>query len=412
VTRTLLAAFRRAEEAAEAVSAIIAAGVIPAALEFFDRTVAAQLEAFSPGGYPLDAEATLLVDVDGTPEEVARDLPVVEAELRRHAGVVQRADDDAARAAMWRGRLLAGHALAASGYDYYISDVTVPRERIPDMQRAVYAIAERVGLTIGIVGHAGDGNIHPNILYHRDDPSQVAAMKTAAEEIVVASLKLGGTLTGEHGVGSEKRDHMRLHFSPAEIAAMRAVKETFDPHGILNPGILLPDPASDEPELPLLLAAIRRAVSGRLEGRSERWGDEAAGGPATDAQTRSLEQVDANPEKGIALDIPNLTVRVAAQVQIGELQQALAARGFRCAVTGDVERNGDRSVGVVIGDSACRLAVRDSLLGVRVVLPEGQPARFGGSAVKDVAGYDLKRLYIGSGKAFGSIREATFRVQP
>ena len=219
VTRTLLAIFDRAEDAAEAVSATIAAGIIPAAMEFFDREATRFFEAYAPSGYPTDAEALLLIDVDGTAGEVARDLAELAALLRRRAREIRRADDDATRAALWRGRLLGAQALVASGRGYFICDTTVPRERIPAMQRAVRDIAARRALQIVTLGHAGDGNIHPVILYDRDDPAQVAAMHAADDDVTAAALALGGTLTGEHGVGSEKTRQMRQRFSPAELAA-------------------------------------------------------------------------------------------------------------------------------------------------------------------------------------------------
>ena len=179
-------------------------------------------------------------------------MAAVEPLLRRGARAVHRADDDAARAALWKPRIAGALALVASGRGFFICDTTVPRERIPAMQRAVVEIGRRSGLQLLTLGHAGDGNIHPIILYDNTDPAQVAAMEEADDAVVAAALALGGTITGEHGIGSEKRRQMRQRFSPTELAAMRAVKVAFDPHGLLNPGVLLPDPTRRRARAPPL----------------------------------------------------------------------------------------------------------------------------------------------------------------
>ena len=408
VTRSLLASFDKVEEATEAVSAIIAAGVVPAALEFFDRTAATGMERFAPSGYALDAEATLLIDVEGESDAVAADLASIEALLRRTASEVRRADDEAARAALWRGRLLAGQAIAASGLGYLIGDTTVPRERIPAMQREVYRIAARHGVYISTTGHAGDGNVHPTILYNKDDSDAVAAMHRASEDLIAAALSLGGTITGEHGVGSEKRGFMARRFTLAELAAMRAVKTAFDPPGILNPGVLLPDPLPGEPHLPLFAAAARAAVTAARDGQ-----DPAAVAAAPGPSPRP--HADAPPSAAIAIDRENLTVTASADVMLADLRAALAAQRLRCALTANPDGTGlARTLGGVVSSAmgAERAAVRDCILAVGATLPEGDAARFGSSAVKDVAGYDLKRLYIDGGAHFGHVAEVTLKVAP
>jgi len=392
VTRTLLAVFDRAEDAAQAVSAIIAAGVAPAALEFFDRAAVALFESHQPTGYPTDAEALILVDMDGSANEVAHELPLVEAELRRHAREVRRADTPEARAALWRGRLHAGQAKADSDCDYFIGDTTVPRHQIPAMLHAIRAVADRWDLPILTLGHAGDGNLHPTIGYDRANPAQVTAMQGAARDLVDAALGLGGALTGEHGVGSEKRDMMRQRFSAAEIAAMRAVKAAFDPHALLNPGVLLPDPQPDEPALPRLDAALQAAVHG---GNS----------------TLPPGDLAITPGEGrIELDAANLSVTVDAAVTPQDVRRALQGANLHCPALDDLAPNSPITAAISLG--ANRLALRNTLLGVEATLNDGHAVRFGGSAIKDVAGYDLKRLYLGGEGAFGPLRQATLRLWP
>src|SRR5215208_1322897 len=240
VTRTLLAVFDRTEDAVEAVSETIAAGLVPAAMEYWERAVTEIIEAYEPTGYPTDAAGLLLVDLDGDPEKVADDLRRVEAILGRTAREVFPAEDDATRAVLWRGRRNAAPALNSGGRRVYFGDITVPRECLPGIERAVREIAARHGLTIVNVGHIGDGNFHPTAIYPADDPVAYKTALAADDEIAEAALAVGGTITGEHGVGSAKRRQMSMRFVPAEIAAMRAVKRVFDPAGLLNPGIMLP----------------------------------------------------------------------------------------------------------------------------------------------------------------------------
>jgi glycolate oxidase len=392
VTRTLLAVFDDADAAAQAVSAIIAAGVVPAALEYCDNTAIVLFERYERTGYPADAAAVLLIDIDGDPDEVAHDLAATEAILRRGAREVRRADDAATSAALWRGRRQGAQALLASGMGYFICDTTVPRERIPEMQRRVAAIAARHGLLIPTLGHAGDGNIHPIVLYDRADPNGQAAMVVAEREVAAAALDLGGTITGEHGVGSEKLGDMADYFGRAELAAMRAVKAAFDPDGLLNPGVLLPPPVPGEPELPQFAAAVRNALDARRDG-----------GSLTVAAELPETPVDAG--EAFELDAANLTATVATAMPLDALHAMLAAQGYRVALPG-----GDLTVGELVGGRSDRGEVRAALLAVTAALADGPVATFGSKAIKDVAGYDLKRLFIGSGMVFGVLSGVTLRL--
>ncbi len=395
VTRSLMAAFDRVEDAAEGVSAVIASGVVPAALEFFDRVATQSFEAFAPSGYPTDAAAILLVDVDGDATSVKHDLAAVERLLTPRARLVRRADDDEARAALWRGRLQAGAAIAASGQAFIIGDTTVPRQHIPAMQRAIYDVADRYKLHISTTGHAGDGNVHPTIIFDRDDPRQAQAAAMASDALIRAALDLGGTITGEHGVGSEKAPHMAHRFSPAELAAQRAVKSTFDPLGRLNPGVLLPVPALDEPSVPLFAQAVRAALAARHGHRGI-------------ALTRSRPLTSG--DDAVVLDRDNLTAEIGARTTLDDLTHVLRTAGYASSL--DHLNDRDRFMGeiVALAEGADRVAVRSCLLGLQAVLPDGLPVHFGSAAIKDVAGYDLKRLYIDGRGAFGPLSALTIRV--
>ena len=395
VTRTLLAVFDRTEDAVEAVSATIAAGLVPSAMEYWERAVTEIIEAYEPTGYPTDAAALVLVDLDGDAEQVADELHRVEAILGRTAREVFPAEDDATRAVLWRGRRNAAPALNSGGRRVYFGDITVPRECLPAIERAIREIAARHGLTIVNVGHIGDGNFHPTAIYAADDPVAYKTALAADDEIAEVALALGGTITGEHGIGSAKRRQMSMRFSPAEIAAMRAVKRVFDPGGILNPGIMLPDLSPAEPALPSFGGTVQASLDAASTGLA--W--EIRRGPPALPPVPSSEV----PK----LDAPNSTVTASVGTSLRLLDRALSERGFRSPFPA-----ADQSIGEAIGDQRHREAVHRSLLAVGATLHDGVEVRFGSNAVKDVAGYDLKRLFAGSAGAFGSVREVVLRVQP
>jgi glycolate oxidase len=400
VTRSLMGSFRTAHDAASTISAIIRTGTVPAAVEWLDRIGIAGLQRFTDTGYPTDVDAIVLIDIDGTHDQVERDTEVVEQVLRRNAVEVRRADDDDARATLWYGRLHAPDAIVRSGKGFFIGDVTVPRQHIPEMQEAIQAAAARHSdalLFIAVTGHAGDGDLHPTTFFDRDNPNAPAALEAANNEIIDAALGMGGTLTGEHGVGTEKRQFMTKRFSPVEIAAQRAIKKVFDPAMLLNPGIMLPDTSADEPNVESFEAAVRAAMA------PDQTTTAAAGSPAAPSDNTAGTRIDVNPA--------NLSLVVGAAVTLAELSRHLTEHGVTCNA---IPTSGtERTVGELISNASGseRDAVRHSLLGLDVVLTDGQvPARFGGENMKDVAGYDTKRLFIGGRNAFGTISTAIFKI--
>jgi len=400
-TRTLLASFDQPEKAATLVSSILATGILPATIEYLDQQAIRLFESYAPTGYPFDA-AVLIIDVDGSPEEVEHDIAAIEHIVRVTAREVRRADDEATRLALWRGRLQAGQALAASGKRYYICDTTVPRSRIPDMQHIVQQVANRHNLSMLMIGHAGDGNVHPVILYDGTDTLTVRKIHLAASEIIAATLEIGGTITGEHGVGSEKIPFMRQRLSAAEISAMRVVKRAFDPSGILNPGILFPEPTSDEPSLPRMTAAMQSVIAARRSNRNIESLSEPRPSPWEEEESSD----------GIELDAENLTVCVQANVPIRNLRNKLAGAGYHSPALQDIHCDDHMtSVREMLSEQRYRKAVRDTLLEVDVTLVDNIPARFGSNVVKDVAGYDMKRLFVGSGSIFGVIEKARFQIR-
>lgn len=241
--RTLLAIFDRMDDATGAVVEITGAGVIPAALEMMDRLTIQAVEAGAHVGYPTDAEAVLLVELEGLREYCARGVALVQSICaRRGAREVRVARDDAERQRLWKGRKEAFGAMGTLAPHYYVQDGVVPRSRLPEIMREVAQISARFGLRIANVFHAGDGNLHPNILFDMRAPGELDRVIEAGEAILRACVAAGGSITGEHGIGLEKKASIGLLFSDRDLEAMAKVRRAFDPDGRFNPAKLFPTP--------------------------------------------------------------------------------------------------------------------------------------------------------------------------
>ena len=244
VVRTMLLDYDDVEAGASTVSDIIAAGIVPAAMEMMDRLCLRAVEAYINAGLPVDAAAALLVEVVGQRAGVDADTAAIVAIAeRRGVGTVRIAADDAERMLLWKGRKSAFGAIARIKPNYYLHDTVVPRHQLPGVLAEVYAIAGRFGLDVLNVFHAGDGNLHPLLLFDEREPGVMDRVLAAGDAIVAASVAAGGVLSGEHGIGLEKRDLMPLMFSDVDLAAQAALRRAFDPEERSNPGKVLPSPA-------------------------------------------------------------------------------------------------------------------------------------------------------------------------
>ncbi|HET6794201.1 MAG TPA: FAD-linked oxidase C-terminal domain-containing protein [Acidimicrobiales bacterium] len=239
--RTLLAAFPSPDQAAATVSAVIAAGVVPAAMEMMDRRITVAVEEFVHAGFPTDAAAVLLAEVDGLPSGVDEGIDTITSLARGHGALsVRVAATPAERDVLWKGRKSAFGAVARLAPDYYLHDAVVPRTRLVEVLDAVYRVADEAGVTVMNVFHAGDGNLHPLFLFDRRQPGALERVHEAAAEVLRLCLAAGGVLSGEHGIGLEKRDYMPLLFGPDDLAAQAALRSAFDPEGLFNPLKVLP----------------------------------------------------------------------------------------------------------------------------------------------------------------------------
>jgi glycolate oxidase subunit GlcD len=246
--RTLLAIFDELNDAGSAVTEIMAEGLLPAALEIIDGPTIRAVEAsVFAAGFPIDAEAALVIEFDGIDAGLASDVERAVIQCRTAgAREIRIADSDEERLALWKGRKKAFGAMGQIANDLMVQDGTVPRSKLTEVLERISEIGARHDLLIANVFHAGDGNLHPNLLFDRNDPEELARVDLASTEIMAVCVDAGGTITGEHGVGVDKRRYMSLVHSPDDLDAMRHIKAVFDPLGRMNPGKVLPDPPVSE----------------------------------------------------------------------------------------------------------------------------------------------------------------------
>ncbi len=241
--KTVLVIFDDLETAGRAVSAIVATGIIPAALEMMDKIIIQAVEAKMKAGYPLDAEVVLIIELDGLKDDLERVAgEIMDICWAVGAHEVKAARTQAERDQLWAGRRGAFGAVGSVRPNYLVCDGTVPRTELPQVLRRVADIGRKYGLAIANVFHAGDGNLHPLILFDARHEGEEEKVRQAGAEILAACAEAGGTISGEHGIGLEKISALDLIFSPQDIEAMRRVKEVFDPQNLCNPGKILPEP--------------------------------------------------------------------------------------------------------------------------------------------------------------------------
>jgi glycolate oxidase subunit GlcD len=411
-TRTILAGFVSIDAAVACVSAIIAAGVVPRCLEAMDRPTVESVEAGRPLGYPKDP-AILLIELDGPPAECAREALLVGSLcVESGATTVRAALDPLERERLWEGRRGAYAALARLAPNVLVEDGVVPRDKLPDIVRRIQEISAKHQVKAYLLFHAGDGNIHPNIAYDERDASETARVKAAGHEMLQACVELGGSLSGEHGIGLDKRDAMAWLFTDETLKLFHRVKGAVDPLNLANPDKLFPLPGS-KPGLgfirppagalseyaKLLVDKVRTAPPGsvfRVRGASTRWKDATAEG-AVELLTAGLGRI-------VDLDKRNFTLTVETGVSMHALHRELESQGVFLRLP--------KAGGTVGGLLATRpwSGLREDILGMRVLLSNGDVVELGGKVVKNVAGYDLARLLLGSWGTYGVILEVTMKL--
>jgi glycolate oxidase len=241
--RTLLATFDRLVDSGHAITKILSSGILPAAMELMDNACIRAVENFQPCGLPLDVEALIIIEVDGHPKAVEEEIYHCEAVCRQMgATTVKIAKDERERQEIWKARKMVSPAITQMGPTKISEDATVPRSKIPEMMERLKQIREKYQLNIVVFGHAGDGNLHPNIITDKRNIEEMKRVEEAVSEIFKAAIELGGTLSGEHGIGTLKAPYMEMELGEIGLSMMKKIKEAWDPNNILNPGKIFPKP--------------------------------------------------------------------------------------------------------------------------------------------------------------------------
>ncbi len=427
---TQLVVYDDVDDAARSVADIIAAGIVPATLEMMDSPIIRAVEDSIACGYPRDAAAVLIIEVEGPVEGLEKQAGRIREictangcrEVRDAAGAEE-------RGRLWEGRRGAFGAVARLAPNYLVNDCTVPRTLLPNALAQVAEIVKRHGFEHGNVFHAGDGNLHPLILFDSRDPDQLKRVHAAGWEIMQACVALGGTISGEHGIGLEKMEAMRMVFSDADIDAQRSLQQAFDPARVLNPGKMFPDTsrpfASKEQAAWACADDALSAIEKRLaeEVKNAFAADRAllplGGGslsgagnlpkrPTTLLRTAALDGM-------VALDPANQYFTAGAGMTLAAVQEALSPHNqwlpLRPAF-GVLRRTigGITATGALGPERIAYGAPRELLLGLRFVDGRGRLINAGGKVVKNVAGYDMTRLIAGSAGSLGLITRVTMKT--
>jgi len=427
---TQLVVYNAVDDAARSVAGIIAAGIVPATLEMMDSPIIRAVEDSYVCGYPRDAAAVLIIEVEGPAEgldkQAGRIREICTANRCREVRDAASAEE---RGRLWEGRRGAFGAVARLAPNYLVNDCTVPRTLLPKALAQVAEIVKRHGFEHGNVFHAGDGNLHPLILFDSRDPDQLKRVHEAGWEIMQACVALGGTISGEHGIGLEKMEAMRMVFSDADIDAQRSLQEAFDPASVLNPGKMFPDttrPFAFKDQAAWAqaddsLSAIEKRMAEDVkqafaEGRALQplGGGSLAGAgnlptrPTTPLRTDVLDGM-------IELDAPNQYFTAGAGMTLAAIQAALAPHNqwlpLRPAF-GLLRRTvgGITATGALGPERVAYGAPRELLLGLRFIDGRGRLINAGGRVVKNVAGYDMTRLIAGSEGTLGLITRVTMKT--
>lgn len=439
--RTLLAIFDSVDAAGRAVTRILERGVLPTALEMIDKLCVEAVEAVIKAGYPKDAEAVLLIEVDGLAAGLEAEISEIKAACQGLAIELREARDDHQRALLWRGRKEAVGALGKLARNYYIQDGVIPRSTLPEVLKHIAEVAQRFELKIGNVFHAGDGNLHPVILFDRRQEGALARVIAAGTAILERCVELGGSLTGEHGVGLEKRHAVGLLFSDKDVALMHELRAIFDPKGLMNPSKIVPrpgacleggrlaralEPAPAPPGAPALKIPKWRTVTPSDHERRAleqfHQAREAGGG----LQVLGRESFcDAHPERVawryqgqdiVRLSPEDMMLTVHAGMSLTDLDQALEPHGLRLP-TPELTPGG--SLGGALASYAGgghrrpgHGSLRDRLVGARFITARAELHHWGGAVTKNVAGYDWLRVLLGSRGRLGMFCQASLRLSP
>lgn len=404
--KTFLVTFHSLEDSVQTVSDLVASGILPRCVEAMDKVTTKAVEGFARAGYPTDCEALLIIELDGTPAQMKKETAVLEKVCKQNNCASWRtAKDEAERQKLWYGRRSAYAAMARLAPNVMVGDGTVPRSELPKVLKKVREILSRENIYASLLFHAGDGNLHPQIIFNEQNKIETQTVTRALKEILKACVDCGGTISGEHGIGVEKRSVMAYQYDRETLRLFSKIKKAFDPANLSNPGKLLPVDFQDKaagskeqnPAILKLAAEIKKRsdfkIPSLILGKASRLKKKGQNALSTLTLHHILE-----------IDKTNYTAAAEAGVTLSALSAELSKNGVYAVLP----KTGGTLGGLIAGKTFP--AFENQLLGIQAILPNGDIVTYGGKLMKNAAGYNLNRLFFGSQGAFGLITKATFKI--
>lgn len=405
--KTFLATFPSLAASVQTVSDLVARGLIPRCVEAMDQITTRAVEEFAHAGYPTDAQALLIIELDGDLKQIKQDAQTLE-ELCKARGcqTFTAAKTEAEREKLWSGRRAAYSAMAALAPNVAVGDGTVPRSQLPAALAKVRTIIDQNGVTASLLFHAGDGNFHPQIVFDARQPEQTRRVNKTLHEILKACVDCGGTVSGEHGIGVEKRSVMAYQYSRQTLRLFTQIKQAFDPFNLANPGKIIPvgfeDKSSLYQETDPAVCRLAQEIKKHFEQK------EKTAVVGTNSQWKTLcAQTLSTKDLNQILDIDKTNYMAVAQagVRVKDLLNALAQQGVYAQLPPDYPG----TLGGLIASKAWP-AFTAQLTGVQAIMPSGDIVNYGGKLMKNAAGYNLCRLFAGSVGALGMITKVFFKI--
>ena len=404
--QTFLVTFPSLAQSIQAVSALAAHGIIPRCVEAMDKTTLRAVEDFSHAGYPTDVEALLILELDGTPAQIKKESLALEKICREHsAQKLILAKTEQERQQLWQGRRSAYAAMSRLSPNVMVGDGTVPRSQLPAALSRVQQILQNAPLQAGLLFHAGDGNFHPHILFDQRNNFQTRTASQLLQQILKVCVQEQGSISGEHGVGVEKRALMAYQYDGGTLTAMARIKHALDPQHLANPLKILPQHFLEKARLSVLLSAQEEVLQQQLRTWKKEHTSFVIVGQNSKLKTtaqnilssRSLDQL-------LEIDTANYTVTTQAGIELTTLCAALKkAKLYSILPDTKGTLGGLFCAGILPSFYA-------HVLGIRALLPDGTAVSYGGKFMKNAAGYPLTRLWAGSQGTFGLVTQLTFQV--
>ena len=404
--KTFLTTFPSLECAVQAVTDLVARGLIPRCVEAMDHTTIGAVEKFSRAGYPTDAQALLIIELDGDTQQIKKDALLLEEICQNNQCLLfSAAHTEAERQKLWSGRRAAYSAMTALGPNIAVADATTPRSVLPQALKKVQEIIAKYGITASLLFHAGDGNFHPQIVFNATQKEQTLLVHKALQEILKTCVDFGGTISGEHGVGVEKRAAMAYQYDQSTLRLFQQIKNAFDPHNLANPGKIIPmsytQTARQHQETDPDVLSLAEAIKNR-----HRLGKKSIiGGSNTLLKTQQTILSTQHLNRVLDIDKTNYTATAQAGIKVAELIAALQAQNVYAKLPQDY-------AGTLGGLTASKICPEftDQIIGLQAILPNGDFANYGGKLMKNAAGYNLCRLFAGSAGALGLMTRLTFKI--